>query len=68
MSDGRGGDEEAKKRSNETGLTNDAESPKNEIPRLVFAQSPAIVYFSFKGVFQDSAHKKRRKRIKKKGR
>lgn len=67
MSEGRGGRDSAKKRSNETGF-NDAESPKNEIPRLVFAQSPAVVYFSFKGVFQDSAHKKRRKGIKKKGR
>lgn len=67
MSEGRGGDS-AKKQSDETGLTNDAESPKNEIPRLVFAQLPAVVYFSFKGVFQDSAHKKRRKRMRKKGR
>lgn len=67
MSEGRGGDS-AKKQSDETGLTNDAESPKNEIPRLVFAQLPAVVYCSFKGVFQDSAHKKRRKRMRKKGR
>lgn len=67
MSEGRWGDS-AKKQSDKTGLTNDAESPKNEIPRLVFAQLPAVVYFSFKGVFQDSAHKKRRKRMRKKGR